>query len=174
LPCWYYRRGRAKRPDLNSTRIAACPPAGQNQDWRARILEHFPEKWSPVFRQKMRPLKKTRALSGSLEPESALAQEKGPERNPGPWLISVRRGLNSPCRPCRRLALGRRGDTGSAADAEFPCIDRPLARLRHAVIPAFNGGVVGWRRHQQSDPGLSGRQIADSLRNERGRGVNPP
>jgi PAS domain S-box-containing protein len=36
-------------------------------------LEHFPEKWPPVFRQKMRPLNKTRVLSGSLGPESALA-----------------------------------------------------------------------------------------------------
>jgi hypothetical protein len=35
-------------------------------------LEHFPEKRSPVFRQKMRPLDKTRVLSGSLEPESTL------------------------------------------------------------------------------------------------------
>jgi hypothetical protein len=35
-------------------------------------LEHFPEKWSPVFRQKMRPLKRTRALSDSIELESAL------------------------------------------------------------------------------------------------------
>jgi hypothetical protein len=35
-------------------------------------LEHFPEKWSPVFRQKMRPLKKIRTLSDSIESESAL------------------------------------------------------------------------------------------------------
>jgi tRNA(Ile)-lysidine synthase len=41
---------------------------------RAAPLEHFPEKWSPVFRQKMRPLKKTRVLSGSVEPESTLEE----------------------------------------------------------------------------------------------------
>jgi hypothetical protein len=38
-------------------------------------LEHFPEKWSPVFRQKMRPLKRTRALSDSIDLESALEIE---------------------------------------------------------------------------------------------------
>jgi hypothetical protein len=37
------------------------------------MLEHFSEKWSPVFRQKMRPLDKTRVLSGSFEPENTLA-----------------------------------------------------------------------------------------------------
>jgi hypothetical protein len=36
-------------------------------------LKHFPEKWSPVFRKKMRPLNKARVLSGSFEPESTLA-----------------------------------------------------------------------------------------------------
>jgi predicted metal-binding membrane protein len=36
------------------------------------MSEHFPEKWSPAFRQKMRPVDKTRVLSGSLEPESIL------------------------------------------------------------------------------------------------------
>jgi hypothetical protein len=57
----------------------ACPRhdleiARTTFDWAFPAnLEHFPEKWSPVFRQKMRPLKKTRALSGLLEPESALA-----------------------------------------------------------------------------------------------------
>jgi hypothetical protein len=36
--------------------------------------EHFPEKWSPVFRQKMRPLKKIGTLSDSIESESVLAR----------------------------------------------------------------------------------------------------
>jgi len=40
-----------------------------------RRLEHFPEKWSPVFRKEMRPLNKTRVLSGSSEPESTLVVE---------------------------------------------------------------------------------------------------
>jgi tripartite-type tricarboxylate transporter receptor subunit TctC len=35
-------------------------------------MEHFSEKWSPVFRQKMRPLKKTRVLFVSIESKSAL------------------------------------------------------------------------------------------------------
>jgi hypothetical protein len=36
--------------------------------------EHFPEKWSPVFRQRMRPLKKIGTLSDSIESESVLAR----------------------------------------------------------------------------------------------------
>jgi hypothetical protein len=34
--------------------------------------------WSPVFRQKMRPLNKTRVLSGSPGPESTLGQHSNP------------------------------------------------------------------------------------------------
>jgi hypothetical protein len=33
--------------------------------------EHFPEKWLPVFRQKMRPMKNNRALSDSAQSECA-------------------------------------------------------------------------------------------------------
>jgi hypothetical protein len=33
---------------------------------RSVQLEHFPEKWLPVFRQKMRPIKKIRAFSGKV------------------------------------------------------------------------------------------------------------
>jgi hypothetical protein len=61
-------------------------------------LEHFPEKWSPVFRQKMRPLDKTRVLSGSLEPESTLERDALPsigERAPAyrPSMIPLQRAF---------------------------------------------------------------------------------
>jgi hypothetical protein len=40
-------------------------------------LEHFPEKWLPVFRQKMRLLKKARSLFDSTEMESDLVIRGG-------------------------------------------------------------------------------------------------
>jgi hypothetical protein len=58
-------------------------------------LEHFLENWSPVFRQKMRPLDKTRVLSGSLEPESTLAPlfpgapKKGPRYGIGSAVVDL-------------------------------------------------------------------------------------
>jgi hypothetical protein len=48
--------------------------AARRRPCRASQLEHFPEKWSPVFRQKMRPLKKIGTLSDSIESESALVK----------------------------------------------------------------------------------------------------
>jgi hypothetical protein len=42
-----------------------------------QVLEHFQEKWLPVFRQKMRPIKKARALSDSAKSESALRLAQG-------------------------------------------------------------------------------------------------
>jgi hypothetical protein len=71
------RRAAARHELINhrtpDSRLNWAEKAEIGLSW-IRSLEHFPEKWSPVFRQKMRPLDKTRVLSGSLEPESTLAR----------------------------------------------------------------------------------------------------
>jgi hypothetical protein len=40
-----------------------------------RVLEHFQEKWNPVFRPKMRQFKNARAVSISIKCETALAAQ---------------------------------------------------------------------------------------------------
>jgi hypothetical protein len=45
--------------------------AGLPAEVRFVPLEHFPEKWAPVFRRKCDKIKKPRALSDSIESESA-------------------------------------------------------------------------------------------------------
>jgi hypothetical protein len=46
-------------------------------------LEHFLEKWAPVFRKKMRQLQKPRPLSDSLGSENGLALPLECPRNVG-------------------------------------------------------------------------------------------
>ena len=72
-------------------------------------LEHFPEKWSPVFRKKMRPLNKVRVLSGSFEPESTLAGSRDDASASGGFRIGplgqVMGGAPPTCMPTCRGAV---------------------------------------------------------------------
>jgi superfamily II DNA helicase RecQ len=42
---------------------------------RRRVLEHFPEKWVPVFRRKCDKIKKPERFSDSIESENALQRQ---------------------------------------------------------------------------------------------------
>src|ERR1700752_1659096 len=87
FPC----RGRppSKRIQCVARATAALSEAGAKPGTGSVKLEHFPEKWSPVFRQKMRPPDKTRALSGLFEPESTLKREAraAAARSLGLWIV---------------------------------------------------------------------------------------
>src|SRR5258708_36208202 len=84
-------------------------------DRRRPAPEHFQEKWNPVFRPKMRPRKKARVLSVSMETERTLAA--GWVSQPNGYLA----GLRSPDPDIR----GGPADPGSPRAPFMPGLAEP-------------------------------------------------
>src|SRR5579862_1726179 len=128
-----------------------CPRRPITSRCQCGSLEHFPEKWSPVFRKKMRPLNRTRVLSGSSGPESTLTTRS--------WRKSYRSGRRGSPDNDRKIRRHHRSETGQLRTTVHRLLVRPSCRNARPLAIAEAASEAPTAPPTHSEEGSGGSPV---------------